>query len=70
MLAQANVYGGTHELVHNEFPALGISHTLVDPFNSSVWKEALKPNTKVSPQRVPFEALQTAHACNVIFDLH
>lgn len=46
---QANVYGGTHELVHFEFPALGIKHTMVDPMDSSKWEDALQPGTKARP---------------------
>ena len=45
---QANVYGGTHELVHHEFPALGIKHSLVDPMDSSKWEDALESSTKAS----------------------
>ena len=46
---QANVYGGTHELVHFEFPALGIKHTMVDPMDSSTWEDAIQPGTKARP---------------------
>ena len=47
LAVQANVYGGTHELMQYEFPVLGIKHTMVDPMDSSVWEDALQPGTKV-----------------------
>ena len=43
---QDNVYGGTHELVHEEFPTLGIEYTTVDPRDPAQWERALRPNTK------------------------
>ncbi|CAK0736697.1 hypothetical protein CVIRNUC_000788 [Coccomyxa viridis] len=47
LIIQDNVYGGTHELVHEEFPSLGIEHTTVDPQDPAQWEQALRPNTKV-----------------------
>ena len=40
------MYGGTHELVHEEFPTLGIEYTTVDPQDPAQWERALRPNTK------------------------
>ena len=40
------MYGGTHELVHEEFPSLGIEFTTVDPQDPAQWEQALRPNTK------------------------
>ena len=53
---QDNVYGGTHELVHEEFPSLGIEYTTVAPQDPAQWERALRPNTKAgclaSPHRL------------------
>ena len=40
------MYGGTHELVHEELPSLGIEYTTVDPQDPAQWEQALRPNTK------------------------
>ena len=40
------MYGGTHELVHEEFPSLGIEYTTVNPQDPAQWEQALRPNTK------------------------
>jgi cystathionine beta-lyase/cystathionine gamma-synthase len=47
LLTQANLYGGTHTLVKSELPRLDISHTMVDLQDSSGWKKALTPKTKL-----------------------
>ena len=62
---QANVYGGTHELVHHEFPALGIKHSLVDPMDSSKWEDALESSTEGKPQlTIGSECLVPCSPCN------
>jgi cystathionine beta-lyase/cystathionine gamma-synthase len=47
LLAQNCLYGGTHDLITKDFPALGIEHDFIDANDPSSWKEKLRPNTKV-----------------------
>jgi cystathionine beta-lyase/cystathionine gamma-synthase len=46
LLAQDCLYGGTHDLLTKDFPALGIEHTFLDAKDPGSWKARLKPNTK------------------------
>ena len=46
LLASATVYGGTHRLLTQEFSALGINVTLVDPFEHRVWRRRLRRETR------------------------
>ena len=63
------MYGGTHELVHEEFPSLGIEHTTVDPQDPAQWEQALRPNTKAghptSSQRLKIESAMPETAQNL-----
>ena len=47
MLVQDCLYGGTHALVADDLPAVGISTDSIDATNASTWAAKLKPNTKV-----------------------
>ena len=47
MICQDCLYGGTLDLITNDFPALGIAHTPVDPRKPETWEQALTPETKV-----------------------
>ncbi len=47
LLAQGCLYGGTHDLVHKDFPALGIRVSTVDGDDPSTWESQLTPRTKV-----------------------
>jgi cystathionine beta-lyase/cystathionine gamma-synthase len=47
MLAQASLYGGTHDLLHEDLRDCGISSTLVSTEDPSEWERALTPATKV-----------------------
>jgi cystathionine beta-lyase/cystathionine gamma-synthase len=46
LIASSYLYGGTHRLLTEEFRALGISVTLVDPFASRSWRRHLKRETR------------------------
>jgi cystathionine beta-lyase/cystathionine gamma-synthase len=46
LLAQKCLYGGTHDLITKDFPALGIEHDFIDANDPSSWKEKVRPNTK------------------------
>jgi cystathionine beta-lyase/cystathionine gamma-synthase len=46
MLAQNCLYGGTHALLSEEFPRLGIAVDLIDGNRPESWSRSLKPNTK------------------------
>ena len=46
VLAQDCLYGGTHDLLTKDFPALGIEHSFLDAEAPDTWKALLKPNTK------------------------
>lgn len=47
LLAQNCLYGGTHDLLTKDFPALGIAHDFIDAKDPGSWKSQLKPSTKV-----------------------
>jgi len=46
LLAQDCLYGGTHDLMNEEFPAYGMAVDFIDGDEPATWREALKPNTK------------------------
>jgi cystathionine beta-lyase/cystathionine gamma-synthase len=46
LLVSSWIYGGTHELVTKELPAMGIQCTLVDPTESRGWRRRLRKNTR------------------------
>jgi len=46
LLAQDCLYGGTHDLLTQDFPALGIEVDFVDGDDPASWREMLRPNTK------------------------
>lgn len=46
LLAQDCLYGGTHDLLTAELPALGISFDLIDGNDPGGWREALRPETR------------------------
>lgn len=47
IVASDVIYGGTHALLGETFPQLGIETTFVDPADTSAFEKAIKPNTKV-----------------------
>jgi cystathionine beta-lyase/cystathionine gamma-synthase len=46
LLASSWVYGGTHRLFTQEFEAMGIDVTLVDPMESRAWRRRLRKETR------------------------
>jgi cystathionine beta-lyase/cystathionine gamma-synthase len=46
LLAQDCLYGGTHELVTRDLPALGIEYDFIDGTNPSSWEAKVRPSTK------------------------
>jgi cystathionine beta-lyase/cystathionine gamma-synthase len=46
LIAQNCLYGGTYDLLTQDFPALGIEVDFVDGDEPSGWREAMRPNTK------------------------
>jgi cystathionine beta-lyase/cystathionine gamma-synthase len=46
LLASSWVYGGTHRLFTQEFEAMGIDVTLVDPMESRGWRRRLRKETR------------------------
>lgn len=46
VLVQDALYGGTHALVHDELPRLGIEVTAVPGDDPDAWRAAVRPNTK------------------------
>ncbi|MGH7986508.1 MAG: trans-sulfuration enzyme family protein [Candidatus Binataceae bacterium] len=46
LIAQDCLYGGTHDLLTEEFPRLGIAVDFVDGDEPSSWVSALRPNTR------------------------
>ncbi|HSN98422.1 MAG TPA: PLP-dependent transferase, partial [Candidatus Nanopelagicales bacterium] len=46
LIAQRDLYGGTHALITHDLPRYGIEHTLVDAADPSSWAAALRPNTR------------------------
>lgn len=47
VLVQDELYGGTHALVHHEFPRLGIAVDAVPSNDPEAWHAARRPNTRV-----------------------
>ncbi|QTA82315.1 Pyridoxal phosphate-dependent enzyme [Desulfonema limicola] len=47
IIASNTIYGGTYALLKDVFPQMGISTTFVDPSDTSGFKAAVKPETKV-----------------------
>jgi cysteine-S-conjugate beta-lyase len=46
LVASNLLYGGTHRLLSQEFVALGIGITLVDPFETRAWRRRLRKETR------------------------
>jgi cystathionine beta-lyase/cystathionine gamma-synthase len=46
LLSSSWIYGGTHQLVSKQFPAMGIQTTLVDPTETRGWRKRLRKNTR------------------------
>jgi cystathionine beta-lyase/cystathionine gamma-synthase len=46
LLASAWIYGGTHRLLTQEFTAVGIDVTLVDPMETRGWRKRLRRETR------------------------
>jgi len=46
LLAQDCLYGGTHDFITTDLPALGISFDFLDGKDPDSWKKACRPNTK------------------------
>lgn len=46
LLVQDCVYGGTHGLITQDLPALGIRHQFVDGNDPDAWKARLRPDTR------------------------
>jgi cystathionine beta-lyase/cystathionine gamma-synthase len=46
LLAQDCLYGGTHDLLTQDFPRLGIEVDFIDANEPATWREALKNNTR------------------------
>lgn len=46
LLAQACLYGGTHDLITKDLPAFGMSHDFIDANDPGSWARLLKPTTK------------------------
>ncbi len=47
ILAQDSLYGGTHDLITKDLPALGIRHTRIDASDPSSWAAKLEPRTRL-----------------------
>ncbi len=47
LIAQDSLYGGTHDLITHDLPALGIEVTQVSGDDSGSWEKARRPRTKV-----------------------
>jgi cystathionine beta-lyase/cystathionine gamma-synthase len=46
LLAQDCLYGGTHEFVTRDLPALGIEHDFIDGADPASWSDKIKTNTR------------------------
>jgi cystathionine beta-lyase/cystathionine gamma-synthase len=46
LLAQDCLYGGTHDLLTQEFPSMGIEVDFIDGDDPSSWREMIRPQTK------------------------
>ncbi|MBM1558601.1 aminotransferase class I/II-fold pyridoxal phosphate-dependent enzyme [Sulfitobacter mediterraneus] len=53
VVASSDLYGGTFNLFNQEFPTLGMSCTMVDPYDFDAIEAAIQPNT----QMLYFEAI-------------
>lgn len=53
VVASSDLYGGTYNLFNQEFPTLGMSASLVDPYDFDAIEAAIQPNT----QLMYFEAI-------------
>lgn len=47
LVASSWIYGGTRALLQQEFMALGIEVSLVDPMETRVWRKAIRKHTRV-----------------------
>jgi cystathionine beta-lyase/cystathionine gamma-synthase len=47
VIASSWIYGGTRQLLEQEFETLGIHVTLVDPMETRVWRKAMRKQTRV-----------------------
>lgn len=47
VIASTWIYGGTRELLEQEFAALGIEVSLVNPLETRVWRKAIRKHTRV-----------------------
>lgn len=45
-LIQSSLYGGTHNLLSDDLPALGITYDFIDPDRPETWEALLKPTTR------------------------
>ena len=46
LLIQECIYGGTHDLVTKDLPALGITYDFIDGYDPGSWAGLIRPNTK------------------------
>lgn len=46
LLAQDNLYGGTHDFITKDLPALGITYDFINGNDPASWKHKLKPTTR------------------------
>lgn len=46
LLAQGNLYGGTHDFITKDFSSLGLQYDFIDSANPASWKAKLRPNTR------------------------
>ena len=46
LLAQDSLYGGTHDLLTQEFPGMGMEVDFIDGDDPAAWREMIRPNTK------------------------
>jgi cystathionine beta-lyase/cystathionine gamma-synthase len=46
LLAQDTLYGGTHDFITKDLPALGIECDFIDPSKPGQWQKKIKANTK------------------------
>lgn len=46
LLVQNCVYGGTHSLLHEDLPAAGIAHSVIDGRDPDSWASKMRPETR------------------------
>ncbi|MGC1676553.1 MAG: PLP-dependent aspartate aminotransferase family protein [Candidatus Binataceae bacterium] len=46
LLAQDSLYGGTHDLMTQDFPGMGMEADFIDGDDPASWREMLRPNTR------------------------